>query len=211
MTVGHSIILLQWIRSLQAISQTGLHYAKDPFDIQRYRDVGRIAAEILAQHSELTTEQILGYHAAEFGYATPKVDVRGIVFRGDEILLVREIMDAGRWTVPGGWADVNETPSQAVVREVREESGFDTRVVKLLALYDREAQGHQPPFPYHVYKLFFLNEVTGGEATPNEEASEVAFFAENELPELSVSRVTAKQIHSFFALRAQPDAPTALD
>ena len=105
MTVGHSIILLQWIRSLQAISQTGLHYAKDPFDVQRYRDVGRIAAEILAQHSELTTEQILGYHAAEFGYATPKVDVRGIVFRGDEILLVREIMDAGRWTVPGGWAD----------------------------------------------------------------------------------------------------------
>ncbi|MEO8627258.1 MAG: NUDIX hydrolase [Betaproteobacteria bacterium] len=211
MTAADTIIWLQWIRSLQAISQTGLYYAKDPYDIQRYRDIGRIAAEILAQHSELTTERILGYHAAEFGYATPKVDVRGIVFRDDKILLIREIMDAGRWTVPGGWADVNETPSQAVVREVREESGFDTRVVKLLALYDREAQGHQPPFPYHVYKLFFLNEVIGGEATPNEEASEVAFFAEDEIPELSVSRITAKQIQRFFALRAQLDAPTEFD
>jgi len=202
---------MQWVRALQAISQTGLHYAQDRFDIQRYREIGKIAADMLAQHSNLATEEILQFCAAEFGYTTPKVDVRGVVFRDDKILLVREIMDNGRWTVPGGWADPNETPSQAVEREVREESGFETRVHRLLAVYDREKQGHRPSFPFHVYKLFFLLDLVGGTATPNEEASEIGFFAEDELPELSVSRVTAEQIHRFFSLRLQADASTEFD
>lgn len=202
---------MEWVRALQAISQTGLHYAQNPYDTQRYREVGALAAAMLSQHTTLDIAQILAFHAAEFGYATPKVDVRGIAFREDRILLVSEILDAGRWTVPGGWADVNETPSQAVVREVREESGYETRVVKLLAVYDRERQGHQPSFPFHVYKLFFLCEIVGGEARPNEEASEIAFFARDALPELSVSRVTEGQIQHFFDLRTRPDAPTEFD
>jgi ADP-ribose pyrophosphatase YjhB (NUDIX family) len=202
---------MQWVRALQAISQTGLHYAQNPYDTQRYREVGALAAAMLSQHTTLDIAQILAFHAAEFGYATPKVDVRGIAFRDDRILLVSEILDAGRWTVPGGWADVNETPSQAVVREMQEESGYETRVVKLLAVYDRERQGHQPSFPFHVYKLFFLCEIVGGEAQPNEEASEIAFFARDALPELSVSRVTGRQIQHFFDLRNHPDAPTEFD
>src|SRR5689334_1285079 len=202
---------MQWVRALQAISQTGLHYAQNGFDVQRYRQIGELAAQILAQHTTLEAAHVLQMQAAEFGYATPKVDVRGIVFRDDCILMVREILDEGRWTVPGGWADVNETPAQAVVREVREESGFETRAVKLLAVYDREAQGHVPSFPYHVYKLFFLCRLIGGEASPNEEASEIAFFARDALPELSVSRVTRRQIEHFFDLRARPDAPTEFD
>jgi ADP-ribose pyrophosphatase YjhB (NUDIX family) len=202
---------MEWVRALQAISQTGLHYAQNPYDSQRYREVGALAAAMLSQHTTLDIAQILAFHAAEFGYATPKVDVRGIAFREDRILLVSEILDAGRWTVPGGWADVNETPSQAVVREVREESGYETRVVKLLAVYDREQQGHQPSFPFHVYKLFFLCEIVGGEARPNEEASEIAFFARDALPELSGSRVTERQIQHFFDLRSRPDAPTEFD
>jgi len=202
---------MQWVRALQAISQTGLHYAQNPYDTQRYREVGALAAAMLSQHTTLDIAQILAFHAAEFGYATPKVDVRGIAFREDRILLVSEILDAGRWTVPGGWADVNETPSQAVVREVREESGYETRVVRLLAVYDRERQGHQPSFPFHVYKLFFLCEIVGGEAQPNEEASEIAFFGRDALPELSVSRVTERQIQHFFDLRHRPDAPTEFD
>ena len=202
---------MEWVRALQAISQTGLHYAQNPYDTQRYREVGALAAAMLSQHTTLDIAQILAFHAAEFGYATPKVDVRGIAFSDDRILLVSEILDAGRWTVPGGWADVNETPSQAVVREMQEESGYETRVVKLLAVYDRERQGHQPSFPFHVYKLFFLCEIVGGEAQPNEEASEIAFFARDALPELSVSRVTGRQIQHFFDLRNHPDAPTEFD
>jgi ADP-ribose pyrophosphatase YjhB (NUDIX family) len=202
---------LGWVRALQAISQTGLHYAKDPYDIQRYTQIRKIAADMLANGSNLASEQVLKFVAEEFGYATPKVDVRGVAFRDSKILLVREIQDHGRWTVPGGWADVNETPSAAVIREVFEESGFETRAVKLLAVYDRERQGHRPSFPFHVYKLFFRCEIIGGAPRPNEEASEIGFFGPHELPDLSQSRVTASQIAKFFAQLERPDAETEFD
>ncbi len=78
-----------------------------------------------------------------FGYATPKVDVRGSVFRDDQILLVKERAD-GLWTLPGGWADVNESPREAVVREIMEESGYHTRANKLLAVWDRAKHQHTP-------------------------------------------------------------------
>jgi ADP-ribose pyrophosphatase YjhB (NUDIX family) len=202
---------IEWVRALQAISQTGLHYANDAYDVRRYHEIRKIAAEMLAASSNLSAEQAVSFAAAEFGYATPKVDVRGVAFKDSRILLVQEIQDHGRWTVPGGWADVNETPSEAVVREVFEESGFETKAVKLLAVYDREKQGHVPPFPFHVYKLFFLCEIIGGAPRPNEEASEVAFFAENELPELSVSRLTAAQIEKFFRHLRNPVGETEFD
>jgi ADP-ribose pyrophosphatase YjhB (NUDIX family) len=113
--------------------------------------------------------------------------------------------------LPGGWADVNETPSQATVREVFEESGFETQVVKLLAVYDREKQGHTPPFPYHVYKLFFLCKIIGGGAQAHGETSEVAFFGEHEIPELSNSRVNEKQLRRFFQHAKNPEQPTDFD
>ena len=202
---------VRWVKSLQAISQTGLHFATEEYDRKRYRQIGDIAAEILARHSTLTEQEAVALNASEFGYATPKIDVRGVAFQDGGILLVREIADAGRWTLPGGWADVNETPSEAVSREVFEESGFETRVVKLLAVYDRTKQGHIPPFPYHVYKLFFLCEITGGAPQPNDEASEIDFFAEHEIPELSVSRVTREQLRRCFHHWRHPDLPTEYD
>ena len=202
---------IQWVRALQAISQTGLHFADSQYDRDRYQQIAKIAAEILARYTNLSEEDIIALNTAEFGYATPKVDVRGVVFRASKILLVREIADRGRWTLPGGWADVNETPGQAVVREVFEESGFETQVVKLLAVYDREKQAHMPPFPYHVYKLFFRCEITGGGARANNEASEIAFFGADELPELSGSRVKEEQLRRFFQHFREPELPTDFD
>ena len=194
---------IKWARELQALSQTGLHFTDNEYDIERYRKIGEIAAEMLSERSTLSKEDILTWQRAEFGYATPKVDVRGVVFREDRILLVREIADNNRWTLPGGWADVNESPSEAVVREVHEESGFEVKVKKLLAVYDREKQGHVPPMPYHIYKINFLCEILGGSAKTSNETSEVGFFAENNLPELALSRVTPKQLEVFFRIRKQ--------
>jgi ADP-ribose pyrophosphatase YjhB (NUDIX family) len=203
---------LRWARELQALSQTGLHFAAGSYDRERYERLGQIAAEIVAAHTTLEVETILQFNAREFGYATPKVDVRGVVFRDDRILLVREAMDAGRWTVPGGWADVNETPSEAVQREVFEESGLRTRATKLLSLGDRERQGHQPPFPYHVYKVAFRCEWVEGELRPDgSETTGAAFFTETDLPELSVSRVTRAQIERFFRHHRDPSRPADFD
>ncbi len=202
---------IEWARELQAISQTGLHYATDQFDQERYRRIGVISSEILASHTNLSVDDFLQLNAAEFGYATPKVDVRGVIFKDAKILLVREIADNGRWTLPGGWADVNQTPSESVIREVFEESGFQTRVVKLLAVYDREKQQHPPAFPYHIYKLFFHCEIIGGEAKVSIETSEIAWFGEDEIPELSESRVKKSQISRFFEYYQQPNLPTDFD
>ncbi|CAB1057744.1 hypothetical protein D1BOALGB6SA_2499 [Olavius sp. associated proteobacterium Delta 1] len=202
---------IEWARSLQAISQTGLHFSEDIYDQDRYRQIAKIAAEIIAHHTNLSEKKVLELNASEFGYATPKIDVRGVVFKDSKILLVREIADHGRWTLPGGWADVNETPSQATVREVFEESGFETQAIKLLAVYDREMQGHTPPFPFHVYKLFFLCEIIGGHAQAHGETSEVAFFGEQEIPELSKSRVIEKQIQRLFQHVVNPMQPTDFD
>ena len=124
--------------------------------------------------------------------------------------MVRELTD-GRWALPGGWADVNQTASECVVREIEEESGFTARAVKLAAVWDRRRQGHTPPAPFYVYKLFFLCELTGGAARPSVETSEVAFFAEDELPELSVGRIQAHQLRRMFAHYRQPDLPTEFD
>ena len=214
-TVGQKIVKkllwIEWARSLQAISQTGLNFSENMYDKERYEQIAKIAAEILAHHTNLSEEQVLELNASEFGYATPKIDVRGVVFEESKILLVREVEDYGRWTLPGGWADVNETPSQATVREVFEESGFETQVVKLLAVYDREKQGHTPPFPYHVYKLFFLCKLIGGCAQAHGETSDVAFFGEHEIPELSNSRVNEKQLRRFFQHAKNPEQPTDFD
>lgn len=203
---------IKWSRKLQAISQTGLHFSKDQDDRERYEEIGIVAAEILAAHTNLSVEKLLQLNTVEFGYATPKVDVRGVVFQNEKILLVREIADAGRWTLPGGFADVNETPSQAVVREVLEESGFETQTIKLLAVYDREHQQHTPPFPYSIYKLFFHCQIIGGKPRINNEVSEIAFFGKTEIPtELSESRVKQSQLIKFFEHLKTANLPTDFD
>lgn len=202
---------LEWAQTLQTLSQNGLAYCKNPFDIERFEAVRRIASEILSTYSEMDHGSLEGLFTGEIGYATPKVDVRGAVFRDGKILLVRENMDAGRWTLPGGWADVNDTPSQAVEREIREESGFEARAVKLAALYDRNTRGH-PYMYFSTYKLFFLCDLTGGAATaPNLETGGADFFTDDALPELSLSRVTPEEIHMLFKHYQNPDLPTEFD
>ncbi len=145
----------EWAQRLQAIAQNGLTFNENPYDVERYQQIRQIAAEIMASHTKLETGDFLHLFSNEDGYATPKVDVRGVVFHDDKILLVNERED-GCWTLPGGWVDVGESASTAVVREVYEESGYQTNVRKLLAVYDRNHPRHgHPAFPYQVYKLFF--------------------------------------------------------
>jgi ADP-ribose pyrophosphatase YjhB (NUDIX family) len=203
----------QWLtiaRELQAIAQTGLAYTKDKFDAERFRQIRAIAAGIMAAGSATAVEQVIRLFAKDEGYATPKVDVRGAVFRDGLILLVREISD-GRWTLPGGWADVNQSAAECVEREVAEESGFQVRAGKLAAVWDYRRQGDVPPHPFSIYKMFFCCEIVAGRARSGVETSEVAFFAEDSLPDLSVGRVTAAQIRRMFEHARQPGLATDFD
>ena len=198
---------LAWARKLQAIAQTGLHFSDDVYDRERYEQIHALAVEMLAEGSSEDRALIHDLFANERGYATPKVDVRGGVFDQGRILLVREASD-GLWSLPGGWADVNDTPSWAAEREVYEESGFNVSATKLLAVYDRRLHRHVPPSSHHAYKLFFHCQLLGGEARTGHETDGVAFFAEDALPELSLGRVTKGQIMRLFEHSRHPDWPT---
>jgi ADP-ribose pyrophosphatase YjhB (NUDIX family) len=201
---------LAWARRLQAISQTGLTYCKDKFDIHRYHEIRDIAAEIMAAGASLADPAPLAdLFAQQSGYATPKIDVRVAAFRDGRILLVRELED-GCWTLPGGWADVGEPPSIAAAREAREESGYEVRITKLAAIFDRNLHGH-PPYAFHAYKLFFLAELTGGAPKDSHETADAQFFAEDNIPPLSLIRVTPSQIAHLFEHFRHPDLPTSFD
>jgi len=197
-------------RELQAIAQIGLAYTKDRFDAERYKRIRAIAAAIMASGSGTEVEQVLQLFSQEIGYATPKVDVRGVVFRDRCVMLVREISD-GRWTLPGGWADVNQSASECVKRETEEESGFHVHVTRLAAVWDYRRHGHVSRHPHSIYKMFFHCEIVGGEAHGGAETSEVGFFAEDDLPDLSLGRVTAPQIRRMFEHGRRPELPTDFD
>ena len=201
--------LLDWARKVQAIAQTGLAFTHDPFDRERYTQLTELVASILSSELDIPLAQAKGFWEGEEGYATPKVDVRGGIFEGDCVLLVRERSD-GKWTLPGGWVDVNDSPSGAVAREILEESGYHARAVKLAALVDKRRHPH-PPGIHHIYKLFFLCERTGGEAAPSVETDAVQFFPVQALPELSTGRVLASQIERLYQHRLHPELPTDFD
>jgi ADP-ribose pyrophosphatase YjhB (NUDIX family) len=203
---------LVWARQLQAIAQTGLTYAQDPFDRERYQQVRALAAKMMAAPTGLDPTRLEALFGAEEGYATPKVGVRAGAFRDDgAILLVREALD-GCWSLPGGWADVNQAPSESIAREVREESGFEVEVHKLAALYDQERQPPAPLRPFHIYRLFFVCEIAGGSARTSIETTEIGFFAESQIPDdLSLARTRPEHIARMFAHYRSPDLPTEFD
>jgi len=196
---------LPWARELQALAQSGLTFTRDPYDRERYQRLRALSAEILATHTAASMDFIIDLFAGEAGYATPKVDVRAAVFDDEErLLMVRETVDGGRWTLPGGWADVNLTPAENAVKEVREESGYMVRITKLAAVWDRTRQCH-PSGVFSCCKLFFLCELAGGQPLTGLETSEICWFAENEVPgDLSLARVLPGQIKRMFDHRRQP-------
>jgi ADP-ribose pyrophosphatase YjhB (NUDIX family) len=203
---------LVWAREVQAIAQTGLEFSTDPYDRDRFAALRRLAARIMAAHTGADAARIETLFEAETGYATPKIGVRGAVFdAGGRILMVREAIDGHRWTLPGGWADVNQTPTQSVAREVFEESGYHVRAVKLAAVWDRARQAH-PPMAFSVVRMFFICALEGGAPATSLETSEVGWFAEDAIPaDLSLRRTLPWHISRMFAHWREPELPTEFD
>jgi len=200
---------LQWAREIQALSQTGLTFASSDYETQRYTRLAEIAAEIVQTNTGLPRERLLQDFAMQAGYATPKVDVRGAVIRDGQILLVQERTDE-LWCMPGGWADVGDLPSEMVVREVWEESGFHVVPRKVIGVYDANRSGRPLPL-YHAYKVIFLCELTGGEARPSDETLDVGFFPFDDPPPLSANRTNQRHLVEVEAHLHDPDRPAAFD
>jgi ADP-ribose pyrophosphatase YjhB (NUDIX family) len=188
-------------RELASIAQAGITYSVDAFDRERFQRLLEIASEVLHHAGRVD------FHwPAEIGYATPKVDVRGAVFRGGEVLLIREV-SSGKWTLPGGWADVNLTPAENVERECLEETGYEVKARLITAVLDRDRAGY-PPHPHAIYKIFFLCDLQGGAPRVSHEVAEVAFFPINALPELDSHRSSALDILESWRFFSTPSLPT---
>jgi ADP-ribose pyrophosphatase YjhB (NUDIX family) len=194
-------VALRWAQRVQAIAQTGLLYAKDPFDRQRYEELREIAIE-MAESAGASAAAARAAFTSEDSYPTPKVDVRAIVFRGDEVLLVREAR-TGAWTFPGGWADVGDTPGGVAERETWEESGYRVRARKLAAVFDKSRHAH-PPSLFYTYKMLVLCDLVGGEPKESHETDGIGFFRREALPALDLERTAPSQVDCAFAHHADP-------
>lgn len=201
---------LTWAQRIQAIAQAGLTYSKDPYDLQRFTQLRELVVEIMAGYTTVPHETLSATLNAEKGYLTPKVDVRAVVFdAGGKLLLVRE-RGEGLWSLPGGWADVGDSPGEVAAREAAEESGYQVQPVKMLAVLDRARHGH-PPLIWYVYKLFIRCILVSGSSRESLETDGVGFFSRDALPPLSLDRVTHSQIQRMFDHYDDPTLPTDFD
>lgn len=198
------------MKRLRAIAQTGQTYTRDPYDRERYEELEAMALSLLARLLDSPPEVVRSVYLPEKGYPTPKIDVRAGVFRDGRILLVRETAD-GRWTLPGGWGDEHESPKQSIEREVREESGYEVEARRLVAVKDRHLHPYTPKRLERIYKLFFLCELTGGEAGTSLETDGVDFFALDDLPPLSLGRTLADDVALLDDYRRTPEKPCYFD
>jgi ADP-ribose pyrophosphatase YjhB (NUDIX family) len=200
--------ILRWAQRIQAIAQTGLVYARDPFDRDRYQELREMAIEMARASGADEPAARLAF-TSEDSYPTPKVDVRAVVFRGDEVLLVREAR-TGAWTFPGGWADIGDTPGGVAERETREESGYAVKPRKLIAVFDKSRHEH-PPSLFYTYKMLVLCDLVGGEARESHETDGVGFFSRDALPPLDLERTAPSQVACAFAHHAEPSRPADFD
>lgn len=199
---------IAWAREIFSMSQAGLTYSQNEFDIERYKRLQEITAEMIESQSGLSKESVLESFSMQAGYATPKIDVRGAVVHEGKILLIQERMD-GRWAMPGGWADLGNAPASVAEREVWEESGYHVKAEKVVAVID--ANRIEPMEFYHAFKIIFLCTLIGGEPRVSHETMAVDFFDLNDLPPLSLYRTDESMLREVFAHIQDPNRRTAFD
>ena len=199
---------LQWAIELQSLAQAGLTYGKDEYDKERYERIRDISAEMIARKSDISIEKVKVLFCNESGYQTPKIDTRAAIFENGKILLVRETN--GKWSLPGGWVDVNVSVGDNVVKEVKEESGLDVKVDKVIAIQDR-GKHNLPVYAYGVCKVFAQCSVIGGSFEPNIETTEFRYFTEDDLPELATEKNNEEQIKMCFSAYHSKDWKTILE
>jgi ADP-ribose pyrophosphatase YjhB (NUDIX family) len=197
-----------WAREIFSLSQIGLTYSENEFDIERYKRLQEISAEMIESQSDISKESALESFSMQAGYVTPKIDVRGAVVHEGKILLIQERMDE-RWAMPGGWADLGNAPASVAEREVWEESGYRVKAEKVVAVID--ANRIEPLEFYHAYKIIFLCRLIGGEPQTSHETMAVDFFDPGDLPPLSMFRTNEEMLQEVFAHVKDPARPTMFD
>ena len=199
---------LDWAIELQSLAQAGLTYGKDVYDRERYERIRDISAEMMSYRTDIPLEKVKDLFCSETGYQTPKLDTRAAIFDHGKILLVRE--NNGKWSLPGGWVDVNVSVKENTLKEVKEEAGLDVTADRIIAVQDR-AKHNLPLYAYWVCKIFVLCSVICGQFEPNIETTESRYFSENDLPALATEKNTVEQVKMCFNAYRDPNWVTLFD
>lgn len=201
---------LNTFKKIKALAETGLVYAQNGYEIERNQELVNLSKELMAAIANQPVETFDKYYLPPTEYPTPKVDVRALLINEqDEILLAKEKMD-GKWSIPGGWADIGHSPTEVIIKEVEEETGLQAEVVRVLAIYDKRCHPH-PPQPWYVYKIMFLCRQTGGSLRGSHDIEEARWFALDQLPPLSEDRILESQIRELYHLAKHPELPVVCD
>lgn len=204
------IDVLEKAKRLKALADIGLLYCKNAYDKERYEEVQHMALELLQEISGHEKEQLNATFPIATDYPTAKVDIRGMILSPDQkILLVREQAD-GKWSLPGGWADVGFSAKEVIIKECAEETGLEVVPQRLLAVFDKRLHPH-PPQPFYVYKLVFLCEAVSTTIIKGFDVLDVQYFAIDALPELSEDRILKSQVEQVFQIAMQPHLPPFVD
>lgn len=199
---------LAWAIELQSIAQAGIFYSKDKFDIERFERIRTMAAEMISYKTDIPVNKVKDLFCNETGYQTPKIDTRAAIFSDGKILLVQET--DGRWSLPGGWCEVNVSVKENTIKEVKEESGLDVTADKIIAVQDR-AKHNLPAYAYGVCKIFVLCSVVGGHFEKNIETTALSYFSEEELPALATEKNNEAQIKMCFDAYKSPNWEVLFD
>ncbi len=201
---------LDLIKRVKALADTGLLYADNEYDRERYEELAAISLNLLSATSGQSLPVLRDFFMPVKDYPTPKVDIRGLILNeAREVLLVKESLD-GKWSLPGGWAEVGFSPSEVIQKEIKEETGLEATVSRLLAVYDKRCHPH-PPQPLYVYKLVFLCEALTESLNPGFDILDARYFVIEHLPELSEERILASQIEQMYQLARQQESSVHFD
>jgi ADP-ribose pyrophosphatase YjhB (NUDIX family) len=187
---------LKWAAELQSLAQAGLAFCVNDYDRDRYERIRDLSIDIMHEYTDVDNRKIRELFASETGYQTPKVDVRAVIIENDKILLIKEKVD-GKWSLPGGWADVNTSVGESAVKESMEEAGATVRPTRIIAIQLANKHNNHN-FPYTIYKIFVECDLIDISFRENTETLESDFFQPDTLPPLSTDRNTVQQIEMCF-------------
>jgi ADP-ribose pyrophosphatase YjhB (NUDIX family) len=199
------------LKKLKALADTGLVYSTDDYNKERYSEIQHLSIALMAEVSGNSAESLQAMFAPVTDYPTVKTDVRALILSDDkkQVLLARESAD-GKWSLPGGWADVGDSPKETAEKEAWEETGLTVEAKTLLAVFDKRFHPH-PPQPFYVYKMVFLCEKVSGELKEGFDLLDVGYFDIDNLPELSEDRILKSQIELVYKKAANGDLSAYFD
>ena len=204
--------LIRWAESLAAIGRTGLAFTESLYEQERYEEILHVAAEIRAAarrtgglppgpgDADTVREWLASVEHGPAGYVTPKVAVGAVVGNDDGQILLLQRSDSGIWLYPTGWADVGYSASEVAVKEVREETGIEVTVERLIGVFDGLRLGvTRVP----LYSLVFLCRAVGGHLQGHPlETLDVGWFDQAALPH-PVAGIDHWGPHAFAAIRGE--------